>query len=166
MSYDYDSAPTDPHHGGKRTIDMQRSAEVEKYRIAYDRPGYRMGHRRLVESRHFLSQLPHRGAYLDVGCGRREMMKAAEGLGFVEVRGLEVVDDLVDMESVFYGCAHANPFGDNAFDIVTMFDVIEHLLPGDDEAACRELARVASRDVILTREQSKHRRRPPESSCT
>ncbi len=34
--------------------------------------------------------------------------------------------------------------------MATLFDVIEHLLPGDDEAVCRELARVASRTVIIT----------------
>jgi hypothetical protein len=31
-----------------------------------------------------------------------------------------------------------------------MLDVIEHLIPGDDERACRELGRVARRHIIVT----------------
>jgi hypothetical protein len=31
-----------------------------------------------------------------------------------------------------------------------MLDVIEHLIPGDDELACRELARVARHHIINT----------------
>jgi hypothetical protein len=34
--------------------------------------------------------------------------------------------------------------------VVSLFDVIEHLIPGDDELACRELARVAKRHILIT----------------
>ena len=88
--------------------------------------------------------------YLDVSCGRGEMLDAASWLGFQPVQGTEIVPALIDGKRVVYAEVHALPFADQSFDVVTMFDVIEHLIPGDDEQACRELARVARRHVILT----------------
>jgi hypothetical protein len=78
------------------------------------------------------------------------MLSEAAELGFSPVKGTEVVPALIDGERVVRAEVHALPFPDKSFDVVTMFDVIEHLLPGDDELACRELARVARHHVILT----------------
>lgn len=127
-----------------------RAAEVEKYARAYGAESYRMGGSRMRDAVKDLGAVPCRGSYLDVGCGRGEMLAHAERLGFWPVRGVEVVADLVDGARVVAGAAHELPFGAGDFDVVSLFDVIEHLLPGDDEAACRELARVARRHVVLT----------------
>jgi ubiquinone/menaquinone biosynthesis C-methylase UbiE len=78
------------------------------------------------------------------------MIREALRLGFIPCHGTEIVPALIDGVTVVRAEVHALPFCDKAFDVVTMFDVIEHLVPGDDEAACRELARVALRHVLLT----------------
>lgn len=127
-----------------------RAAEQAKYPVAYGRDHYRMGEKRMDDAVRDLAALSCRGSYLDVGCGRGEMLDQAERLGFVLVRGVEVVQALIDGRRVLVGEAHELPFGDRTFEVASMFDVIEHLLPGDDEAACRELARVASKHVLLT----------------
>lgn len=128
---------------------MDRKAEHEKYVRAYAHTSYGMGAGRMEDAVRDLSALP-RGSYLDVGCGRGEMLAHAERLGFAPVQGVEVVPALLDGERVVYGEAHRLPFPDKSFDVATLFDVIEHLVPGDDEAVCRELARVARRHVLVT----------------
>ena len=145
--------------------EADREREIGKYQRAYKTPGYAMGDKRKIDAVKALRDLPCRGSILDAGCGRGEMMRAAQELGFVAVRGTEVVEELVNISrGVYYGRADCLPFGAGAFDVVTMFDVIEHLLPtvdrmatggrfwsqGDDELACKEIARVANKHVILT----------------
>ena len=128
---------------------MDRASEQLKYRDCYQAPNYRMGELRMQDARRDLESCS-RGSYLDIGCGRGEMLAYAESIGFTEVKGVEVVPTLVDGERVVAGEAHDLPFPDNSFDVVSLFDVIEHLLPGDDEAVCREMARVARKHVVLT----------------
>jgi SAM-dependent methyltransferase len=127
-----------------------RKTELRKYEFAYAHSKYRMGTKRAADACYNLQSLPIRGSYLDVSCGRGEMLDFAETLGFHPVRGTEIVPALIDGKRVVHAWAHALPFEDNSFNVVTMHDVIEHLIPGDDERACKELARVALRYVILT----------------
>ena len=127
----------------------RRAIEHQKYVRAYTVSEYRMGDRRMRDTLRDLSAIP-RGSLLDVGCGRGEMLDIATRVGFAPVRGVDVVPAVIDGERVVRGEVHALPFPDKAFDVVTMFDVIEHLIPGDDELACRELARVARRHILIT----------------
>ena len=127
-----------------------REGEQQKYHAAYELPHYHMGTGRMADAVHDLSALPVRGSYLDVGCGRGEMLHHAASMGFVSVRGVEVVPELIDGTRIVRGEAHDLPFADKSSDVVTLFDVIEHLLPGDDEAVCREMARVARAHILLT----------------
>lgn len=127
-----------------------RVAEHDKYVRAYAIETYRMGSRRMDDALRNLVNLPRRGSYLDVGCGRGEMLGFAERYGFAPVQGVEVVPELIDGARVIRGEAHALPFADKSWDVVTLFDVIEHLLPGDDEAVVRELVRVARHHVLIT----------------
>lgn len=132
-------------------IEAARSAEHQKYRRTYSaQPKYRMGPARMSDAIGDLSALPCRGSYLDVSCGRGEMVRAALRIGFASAIGTEIVPELIDGETVFAAEVHALPFADKSFDVASMFDVIEHLIPGDDEAACRELARVASRHILIS----------------
>lgn len=132
-------------------IEQARANEHAKYRRAYAmNPNYRMKAQRLEDSIRDLAALPSRGAYLDVSCGRGEMLVAAGKLGFESIMGTEIVAELLDGMRVVRAEVHALPFDDKSVDVATMFDVIEHLIPGDDEAACRELARVARRHVLLS----------------
>lgn len=128
-----------------------QAAEIAKYKMAYGHPRYRMGDARKAAALAEMAGLPSpwRGRYLDVACGRGEMLDTALNLGFAEAQGTEVVPDLLG-ERVTYAVAWDLPFEDDSFDVVTLFDVIEHILPGDDEKVCRELARVARRCVLLT----------------
>lgn len=130
--------------------DEARRREHEKYQRAYSlNPNYRMKRERMSDAVKDLSSIPMRGSYLDVSCGRGEMLDAALTLGFAPVMGTEIVPELIG-GAVRYAEVHDLPFGDRSFDVVSMFDVIEHLLPGDDEAACAEMARVARRHILLT----------------
>jgi SAM-dependent methyltransferase len=124
-------------------------AEIKKYASAYRHPHYRMSDPRRHACVQTLAEVPWRESYLDVACGRGEMLAAARECGFARVQGTEVVPALLggDVVAAF---AWALPFSDQTFDVVSMFDVIEHLLPGDDARACAELARVARRTILLT----------------
>ena len=126
-----------------------RAAEHDKYTRCYNLPDYRMGANRMQDAVRILEALPSRGSYLDVATGRGEMLSAAMSLGFDPVMGTEVVESLLDHLRVSRAEAHDLPFADGSFHTVTMFDVIEHLIPGDDELACRELARVARDHIIV-----------------
>lgn len=126
-----------------------RELEKAKYLKAYMLETYGMGAARMMDAQENLALL-ERGSYLDVGCGRGEMLRHARRMQFDPVLGVEIVPSLVDGELVIFAEAHALPFADNAWDVVTLFDVIEHLVPGDDEAVCRELMRVARRQILIT----------------
>ena len=108
-----------------------------------------MGANRMQDAVRILEALPLRGSYLDVGTGRGEMLSFAMFHGFNPVKGTEVVESLLDHPRVIMAPVHDLPFATDGFNTVTMFDVIEHLIPGDDELACRELARVARNHVIV-----------------
>lgn len=133
------------------SLNEARATEHAKYQRAYRmQPNYRMGERRMEDAVRDLKAIPCRGSYLDVSCGRGEMLKHAKLMGFDPTTGTEIVPALIDGVKVIRAEVHDLPFDNDAVDVATMFDVIEHLLPGDEEAACRELARVARRHVLLT----------------
>ena len=132
-------------------LTTDQAAEISKYPKCYEDPCYRMSESRLVPSKLTLSELPFRGSYLDVSCGRGEMLIAARSLGFEVVIGTETVLELISsQDDVTFALAWDLPFNDRSFEVVSMFDVIEHLLPGDDERTCQELRRVASKAIIIT----------------
>lgn len=129
--------------------DAARQAEIQRYERAYENPAYRLGDRRRQHIEKHLARIP-KGSLLDVSTGRAETLQIARNLGHDPVLGTEAVADLCDGKNVVNALVHALPFKDTSFDTVTMFDVMEHLLPADTEAACRELKRVAKNRVLLT----------------
>lgn len=130
-------------------LEASRRFEHEKYVTCYQDRNYRMGMRRKQAAISDLSKLPRRGSYLDVSTGRGEMLREAYALGFTPTHGTEIVPVLIDNTNVFHAEAHDLPFADDAFDVVTMLDVIEHLIPGDDELAVREILRVAKHHILV-----------------
>lgn len=108
-----------------------------------------MGGGRQVQAKRLLAGLPMRGSLLDVATGRGELLTFARDAGYTPVRGTEIVPDLCN-DDVTEAFAHDLPFADGSFDVVTCFDVLEHLLPDDTEKVIAELFRVARRATVLT----------------
>jgi SAM-dependent methyltransferase len=125
-----------------------RESEIARYVECYKDPRYKMGNRRKDHVQWSLKRIGG-GSLLDVSTGRGETMELARRMGFFPVHGTEAVPALCGAH-VTHAMAHDLPFHDDAFDTVTMLDVMEHLLPEDTEAVCKELARVAKSRVILT----------------
>lgn len=130
-------------------LEQAREAEVQKYQKAYQHDRYALGVQR---RKHITSHLQRiaTGSLLDVSTGRGEVIQIATDFGFSPVKGTEAVDYLCDGETVVQALVNDLPFEDGSFDSVTMFDVMEHLVPEDTEIACKELIRVAKTRVLLT----------------
>ena len=126
-----------------------RLSEVARYEAAYRNPAYKLGDRRRGHITEHLARIP-KGSLLDVSTGRGEVIGIARDLGHGPVLGTEAVSYLCDGETVHHALAHDLPFPDDHFDTVTMFDVMEHLLPEDTCLVCEELRRVARRRILLT----------------
>lgn len=124
-----------------------RSAEIAKYAACYREPGYRQTEDRQEFVRRWLEG--GQGSLLDVGTGRGETLGIARELGYGPAQGTEVVPYLIT-DGIVYAEAHALPFDDGAFDTVTCFDVLEHLLYEDQAPALREFHRVARHRLVLT----------------
>lgn len=131
------------------SLDAARQAEVARYERAYHNPSYKLGGQRRQHIERHLTRIP-KGSLLDVSTGRGETLQMARDFGHDPVMGTEAVPYLCNGDDIVQALVHDLPFEDNAFDTVTMFDVMEHLVPEDTAAACRELARVARRRVLLT----------------
>lgn len=126
-----------------------QQAEIQKYEKVYQVERYKMGDARYQYAKECLESSPFRGSYLDVGCGRGEMIATAKSLGYKKANGVEVVSYLIGGD-VVAGKAWDLPFKDNEIEVVSLFDVIEHLLYDDMLPTMAELKRVASKQVILT----------------
>lgn len=128
-----------------------RQIEIQKYRQSYQDPRYGMGPARQKQARQLLDSVMPMASYLDVACGRGEMLEyAQEVLNIKCTMGAEVVEALISPGRIVYGEAHDLPFADNQFDVVGSFDVLEHLVRSDVDMALRELSRVAGFAVLLT----------------
>ena len=124
-----------------------------------DRDLYRRTFRRRLE-RHVL---PHvrRGRLLDVGCAAGLFLQEASRAGF-EAAGVDVSRPMVEfarkelqLEHVALGTLQDCRFADGAFDVVTLWDVVEHV--PDPPELLREVRRVMSRDGYLILETQNER---------
>lgn len=124
-----------------------------------DRDLYGRTFRRRLE-RHVL---PHvrRGRLLDVGCAAGFFMAEAAAAGF-DAAGVDVSRSMVEfarrtlhLEQVTLGTLADCRFPDGAFDVVTMWDVVEHV--PDPPALLREVRRVLSADGFLILETQNER---------
>jgi SAM-dependent methyltransferase len=141
----------DPVAKDESTGISPRDAERAKYIHVYANDAkYVVSKDRFAETKKDLEAVPCRGSLLEVGCGPGLLLDLAESLGFGPVKGIETVPQCCDGERIINGYAHALPFEEDSFDVACMFDVIEHLLPGDDERACRELYSVARKHILIS----------------
>ena len=87
------------------------------------------------------------GRHLDVCCGRGEFIAILRSRGF-ECLGTEIVPSLTKPDIV-QAWPDDLPFNDCEFDTVSCLDVIEHTIPGEEEAIIAELGRVCRGEVLI-----------------
>lgn len=134
---------------------VSRDAEILKYMAAYQRPRYRMGDERRENSTGAVHAWAFGRGYrtfLDVGAGRGEILDFVQGTGsFERIEGTEVVPELIQSDGrLRYAEAHALDMPDRSVDVVTCFDVLEHLVPDDVKPAVDHLFRIARAVVIIS----------------
>jgi len=127
----------------------QREKEASQYAADYMNPWYEMGVARRADVLRLLSEHAC-DSLLDVGTGRGEALAMAELLcGFSETVGTET-DEILCAKNIVLAYAHDLPFDDESYELVTCFDVLEHMIEEDLIPAVREFVRVASRKVIVS----------------
>lgn len=131
-------------------LSEQQKNEINKYTSAYNHADYRMGRARKAYAQANIFEIPWRNSYLDVSTGRGEMLEYAAEIGYSRAQGTEVVPELLLHDRVTYAEAWNLPFEDNEFEVVTLFDVIEHILIDDVAGVLSELNRVAEKCVFIT----------------
>ena len=124
-------------------------AEQWKYERAYEVDTYRMGPNRFNYAAQDIASFQTVGNYLDVGCGRAETLDLARAEGH-QVYGIETVPQLCERADVQHGDVCALPFSDKFFDNVTCYDVLEHILPGEEQRALDEMGRVCRGLLFLS----------------
>jgi ubiquinone/menaquinone biosynthesis C-methylase UbiE len=126
-----------------------QQTEIDKYKKVYQVEEYRMGGARKAYAEENVQSATDCASYLDVGCGRGEMVAFSRNLG-MDSKGVEAVDYLTNGDDVVQGLAWDLPFKSKSIDLVTLFDVIEHILPEDTFKVLHELGRVAKKRLFIT----------------
>ncbi len=91
---------------------------------------------------------------LDVGCAKGYLVKSLIELG-VDAKGIDPSEYALsgaheDVKSkLTSGVVQSIPFDDNTFDVVTCFDVMEHIPEADIDIALSEMIRVSKQWVVL-----------------
>lgn len=80
---------------------------------------------------------------LDVGCGYNEFVKQVRESGITST-GVDFACPGADIIAE----AQNLPFSDKQFDVLTAFDVLEHLLPSDVDIVLKEFVRVSERFIF------------------
>jgi len=100
----------------------------------------------------FLFQRLFGGRLLDVGCGCGGFLQwgAVDGNYGIEISRYAVTHPLPGAEGkIIHGRLEDIPFKDNFFNMVTAFNVMEHITPASCDNILRELFRVSGKWVIL-----------------
>lgn len=125
-----------------------RERELSKYAEAYQREDYGMTQERKDGIDRLLSQLVGE-SYLDVSTGRGEALILGYKNGFKRVRGTETVEALLGI-GIDYAVLPHIPHDSKSFDVVSLFEVIEHLVPEDIVPSLVELTRVAKKHILIS----------------
>jgi ubiquinone/menaquinone biosynthesis C-methylase UbiE len=130
-------------------IEAERDIEIAKYEQLYrEVERYRMSDTRRSEASMAVSGWAG-GSILDISCGRGEMLEYYKR-SFYPVHGTETIEQLCDGETVKQALGHALPFVDGEFHYATCWDVIEHLVPGDELLMFDEMERVACKGLAFS----------------
>jgi len=142
----------------KAEIVKARKTEQAKYSLMYQKDWYKMGSgRRLVCNLALKNLNPEGLSLVDVGCGRGEFIQDAKKLGCNPVFGIESTFSLVDLtKGIRSGEITHLPLATGGYDIVTCFDVLEHIPAFDTELALSELKRVGKKHWLITAADYSH----------
>lgn len=86
----------------------------------------------LVQAIRFLGKPPEKASILDVGCSSGSTLLVARARGFGNIQGVDPASSAAETAvshgfAVHAGLLHEAQYPDNSFDIITLFEVIEHL---------------------------------------
>lgn len=140
---------TSPTSGGS----LPREMMLHTYPILFEVEGshwWYIGRRRIMAAflRDICRKLGRRPEIVDVGCGTGANLLLLNEFG--EARGIDVAEDALafcrerGLAKVELGSAEELPLPDSSVDLVTAFDVVEHL--DDDLAGLKEFRRVLKPD--------------------
>jgi len=124
------------------SLEAARQHEQSKYQSLYGQ------HATYGSENHGADALPlveqmRPTSLLDVGCGRNLFCPLARRQG-IEAYGV----DLVCPDADVIAPAHALPFPSRCFDVLTAFDLCEHLLPHEVHEVLAEFDRIAPRWIL------------------
>ena len=146
-------------------IEERRKLEQEKYLKLFSQEGYGSHNHgqftmpvigeRFNESQDEWEEVSFWKNLLDVGCGSGAFCLQNEKYPYEEIIGMDFAS--IPEEGINYsnkikfirGDALDIPYADNYFELITSFDVLEHLLPEDVSLALNELKRVCSGEMLL-----------------
>jgi ubiquinone/menaquinone biosynthesis C-methylase UbiE len=87
----------------------------------------------------------HAASVVDIGCGQNQMIVELRERGMVKATGVDfacpLADELCDITV-------KTKFKDDEFDVLTSFDMMEHLHPDDVDGAIEEMKRISKRFVM------------------
>ena len=146
-NFDYFSS-----HYSRRLYYESKHAWLRKYH-----PEYRSTSHDFQFGIGFLEQIKTSNfkSILDVGCGSGKFCRVVKDDGICDiVHGVDIVDSVIaPIEGIMFDFgyhAHMLPYGDNQFDVVTSFNVLEFNIAEDIPVILDELFRVASKQVFLS----------------
>ncbi len=121
--------------------------EISKYRCIYSRPAqfHEYGHSNHGAKAVGIIERWKPDSLLDVGCGFNEFVKGIrETMPELRAMGVDFAcpgaDRIAEAKSL--------PFTDKEFDVLTAFDVLEHIAPEDVDCVIEEFARVSKRFIL------------------
>jgi hypothetical protein len=153
LLYDYIEANAKAGVASPDDCKTTREEELARYPSIYaEDPEYKCTDRRLAGLKDALIECQAFGGmtYLDVSCGRGESLDLARGLGYT-ASGTETVPQLIAARDDVQAAVLPNTgLPDQCADVVSLIEVIEHLVPADVEPALRELGRLARKYIIVS----------------
>lgn len=116
--------------------------ELDKYKTIYNNPERYGSYGSTNHGKRAVSIIEKIGAksVVDIGCGHNQFAESINAIG-IHAIGVDFACESADVISK----ASELPFGDNEFDVLTSFDMLEHLLPEEVHESLVEMARVSKR---------------------
>lgn len=139
------------------SISKKRSEEAKKYHIIYGNgKGAKKWYGKSDHGKNFMPKLKKYkfDSLLDVGTGKGVFPTTViENKLCKTVHGIDIAKSVKQKTNgwIFKQApAHMLPYKNKEFDVITCFDVLEHLIEEDVETALSEFARVAKKIVVLS----------------